>query len=98
MAATLFVGLPAFTLFRRLRWLHATHFALAGASAGVIVVATVWLVFGPRHQVLVSPPFARELDILGAVGFFAAMGLVHGLAFWALGVWRNSFGGEVDAT
>ena len=70
-----FLGLPMLALLLWRGWRSWWQFGLGGAVIGAACVL----------------PFAAggPLLLLFLVPNFIAIGAVHGLAFWALGVWRN---------
>jgi hypothetical protein len=73
--ATLVLGVPAFMLFYRRGWLGWWQLAFGGACIGLVCVF----------------PFAvGGTAVAGALApTFVALGVLHGLLFWVLAVWRN---------
>jgi hypothetical protein len=76
IGAVLVVGIPAFLLLRRRGWLAWWQLGAGGAAVGLACAV----------------PFAAAGTVLaGAIApAFAALGMLHGLAFWLLAVWRNA--------
>ncbi len=75
MPVAAFLGLPVLALLLWRGWRSWWQFGLGGAVIGAACVL----------------PFAAggPLLLLFLVPNFIAIGAVHGLAFWVLGVWRN---------
>jgi hypothetical protein len=76
MLAMLVCGVPAFFLFLRRGWLGWWQFAFGGALIGL----------------LCTLPFAvGGAALVGALApAFFALGVLHGLLFWVLAIWRNT--------
>jgi hypothetical protein len=75
VGAVLVVGIPAFLFVRRRGWLTWWQLGAGGALLGLGCTL----------------PFAvAGAVVAGAIApAFAALGMLHGLAFWLLAVWRN---------
>ena len=75
VAAIIVVGIPAFVMFRRHAWLAWWQLAAGGGIIGV----------------LCTLPFSVGGIVVAATlaPAFAAIGVLHGLAFWLLAVWCN---------
>jgi hypothetical protein len=71
---TLVGGVPAYLLFRRMRWLRLEHFALLGVVLG-------WVPF--RLLALVRP-LARDWFPMSLLGIIC--GLASSIVFWLIGV------------
>jgi len=74
--ATLLLGVPAFVFCYRCGWLEWRQMALGGALVGLVCVL----------------PFAVGGTVLAAAlaPAFFALGLLLGLLFWVLALWRNN--------
>lgn len=75
VGAVLVVGVPAFVLVRRRGWLAWWQLAAGGTALG-LACALPFAVAGAVVAGAIAPAFA-------------ALGMLHGLAFWLLAVWRN---------
>lgn len=69
------LGLPVLVLFCRRQWWAPWRFAVGGTLGGA----------------LCALPFARDPDFSLAylILLLACAGLVAGLLFWSIGIWRN---------
>jgi hypothetical protein len=69
-------GVPAFLLVRRRGWLEWWQLAFGGALIGLVCTL----------------PFAvGGAALVGALApAFFALGVLHGLLFWVLAIWRNT--------
>jgi hypothetical protein len=72
---TLVGGVPAYWLFRRMRWLRLGHFAVLGVVLG-------WVPFG--LAALVQPLYLGQWLPLWLLGVIC--GLASSVAFWLIGV------------
>lgn len=75
VAAVIVAGVPAFLFFHRRAWLSWWQFAAGGGIIGLLCTLP-FSVGGAVLAVTLAPAFA-------------ALGVLHGLAFWLLAVWRN---------
>jgi hypothetical protein len=73
--ATLVIGVPLFLLFRHRAWFKWWHFLAGGFVVG-LACSLPFLVQGWEATALFAP-------------YFIVFGLLHGVAFWLLAVWRN---------
>jgi hypothetical protein len=76
----LIIGVPAYLLFFRQRWLYLWQFALAG---GIIGISTL-LALG-----LSSDETSNVQWLAGQLPLFAAIGLLSSATFWLVGVRKN---------
>ena len=74
---TIVIGVPLFLLFRRRNWLQWWHFLVGGSVVGIACSLPILPRVGAWEFVAV---FALS---------FAIIGLLHGIGFWLLAVWRN---------
>ena len=75
VGALIVLGIPAFVAFRRRGWLSWWQFAVGGAALGLACVVPLALA-GTAFAAALAPAFA-------------ALGMLHAVAFWGLAVWRN---------
>ena len=75
VGALVVLGIPAFVAFRRRGWLAWWQFAIGGAALGLACAVPLALT-GTAFAAALAPAFA-------------ALGMLHALAFWVLAVWRN---------
>lgn len=75
VGALVALGIPAFVAFRRRGWLAWWQFAVGGAALGLACVVPL-AVAGAVFAAALAPAFA-------------ALGMLHAVAFWILAVWRN---------
>jgi hypothetical protein len=69
------LGVPAFLLFRRRGWLAWWQLGAGGAVLG-LACALPFAVAGTALATALAPAFA-------------ALGMLHGILFWLLALWRN---------
>jgi hypothetical protein len=82
---TALVGIPAFAVLRRRRWLRCWQVALA-AGLGALVFAVLYL--GDAEN-FAPVPTVRELGFwLAAAALFLALGGLAGACFWFIALWR----------
>jgi hypothetical protein len=75
VGALVVLGIPAFVALRRRGWLAWWQFAAGGAALGIVCAVPLALA-GMAFAAALAPAFA-------------ALGMLHAVAFWVLAVWRN---------
>lgn len=75
--AVLLAGIPLFQLFRSHGWLTWWGCGVGGALAGLFCAVP--------YALFSVPLFARAM-----LPIFVGLGLLHGLAFWVIAIWRNT--------
>ena len=78
-AVALLLGLPVLVALRKLRWLSAWQFALAGAILGLAPLGFFMLIGASYSASFLVEQLLQHL----------AIGLLSAWTFWLLGVWRN---------
>ena len=79
---TVLLGWPAFAFFKRRGWLKWWQFGMGGLTVGA--VCTLPFIIGVTET---NAPLSTFTFI---VLFFAALGAIHSIAFWAIAIWRNN--------
>jgi hypothetical protein len=80
-----FIGLPLLLLCAWRRWLSLWHAAAVGAITGLLPSAAIMLPQLFDHQLHLH----YRLQQLAYTTSFILLGVVAGVLFWAMAIWRN---------